>query len=374
MYRLLEPRGSQDQSPLKFFRVEWLRSQYRGALERYRDYHQSAPLRVESNHLLISMLNGIDVPFDGDLYTYMSKVDRQVRRISGAFKLTTPQVRGKEYTGVFYKGATEVITLSRGDYELIDLWWGWRVVSPVTVSSHPFTNTDLLTPGVMNRPEGEGLVYINVDIPLLAGQYRMYRATYPDGTVERFMSQYVFPGMITSHMDQVLFNHVMVEFGLLEPQPMKTNLPINQADYTPQYRELAQQIHKDLLSRSLTPTQILDTVPSPIRDAKVLEVTKRPDMLVTANSVWAVHSQAIRKAVFVLKVCHDRDAYERVLPLLTRIQRDGIQMLQEGWYRNGLSSTLRKQLSLEWERVIGLVPSDYKESLESHLQEFFYTL
>lgn len=369
MFQFLYPKSRFDQSPLQFQKADWLRTRLHQLYTTYIEYKRTNLGRVASNHLLMDILNSLTVPFEGDLIKYIDQVEQISKRLAGTFRLTTSAVRGDVFLDVFYKNVNQVITCSRGDIQPIDLWYDWRAVAPVTVSSHPYTEFELFDPLVMNTPQitnPNPLSYaqINIDIPMLAAQYRMFKASYPNGTKEQYLSQIVLPPMMRSHIDLVLFNKVCVELGVMVEGKVRTNLPFGQPNLDNAGDALAKEIVAILLNKSLTPSQVISTIPAFMDTSNALYAAKPPSLLISAQSMWAIHSQSVDKANLVLEVCSRRGMYERALVFLARIKRDNIQLIQEGHYRNGLSPTTQLFLMTRWESVLSRVPMETFESLD----------
>lgn len=368
MFYLFYPKNTFDASPFQFQEANWLRQQVRQIYGTYLEYKRNTPGRVKSNHLLITILTNITSEFDGDIIKYMQAVDQESRRIAGPMGLTTASTRGDLFSGVFYSGVPEVITVSRGIYRPLDLWWDWRKASPVTVSAHPVTSLTLFDPIVenaVNLSSSTAYAQINIDIPLLAAQFKMYKANYPSGTMEQYIAQIVVPAMMQSHLDIVLFNQVCVKLGTMEATSFKTNLPFAQPSLDVQSWKLAESIVAALRNRTLTERQILSTIPTLYStDQNALYATKGPSILLNAQTVWVLHSQAVMKAEMVLKVCEDRNNYVPILPLTIKMKRDMQVMVQEGWYSNGLAMDTRRLLMSRWERAFARLPVESMESVE----------
>lgn len=365
MYQHFTPIDRFDRSPLQFFRINWLRERIRDVYETYMEYKRVNQGRVDSDHLLIKILTNITVPFNGDLIDYIDKVESQTRRIVGVLGITTNSTRGDLFTNVFYKDIPEIITVSRGKVEILDLWWNWRSVSPVTVHAHPVTSTAIFDPVVVNRPTldtQDPYCLINIDIAILAAQWRMFKSNYPNGTYEQYISQIVVPAMMKSHLDIVLFNKVMVGLGLMTPCVVKSNLPFAQPDLDTPATKLAKEIIDGLLTKGLYPRQYLNSIPTLYSVSNSLEATAHPDMAVSQQSLWAIHSLQVMKANLVLEINKQRNHYDRSLPLIVRIKRDNVQLNQEGWYRNGLKTVSSQYLLRRFEGVLGRLPEQSMES------------
>ena len=363
----LIPRDGSDKSPLLFYKSNWLKGRVRSNYQSYLKLKSEYPLRLDSNHLLIALLSSLTSTFHGDLIDYTGKVENEVRRLAGVFKLTTAAVKGKVHESVIYNGVSEIITLSSSTHTFIDLWWDWRDVSPVTIHNHPFTQLELFDPIVNGSPElrTDEVAYINIDLPLMAAQYRMYRASYPTSNKSNYITQVVLPAMMKSHLDLVLFNKVLVTLGILEPTKIKTNIPMQQPTLDKAADDLAEDIIKGLLKVPLEPRQVLNSIPTLYSDLTALDAARHPDILGTQQSKWAIHSQAINKAKLVLTVAGQRNHFDRALPLLNRIRRNNVHIHQEGWYRSRLTSADTILLMNKWSELLDLLPPDYSvESFE----------
>lgn len=366
MFRQFYTRGKPDRSPLRYYKMNFLRARVRDTFEHYMDYKRSNPVRINSNHLVFRLLQSLNVQFDGDLFNYMSKVESKVKSLGTVNKLTSPFSKGDIHDSVFYPDTKEVISFSRSNVQPMDLWVDWRGVAPITVSRHPFTNLTIFDVMVVNKPKTSrthGIAYINIDIALMAAQYRMFKATYKDGTLDQYVGQVVVPAFMKSHLDLVLFNRVLHYFGLIPANNVKTNLPFMQPNLDGELDRITKDLFEDLVGKVLHPRQILSSIPTLYHDDHILNRSRHTDMMIAQQSIWLLHSQAIPKAKLVLEVFKRKDNPARILQLIVDIRRNDVRLKQEGWYRNGLRKDTEDYIMEEWEELMDLLPEDSFESI-----------
>lgn len=364
MYDLFTHTGqSAERSPLQFAKFNWLKTRI---LDNHANFVKSrllAPGRVQSNHLVANILSMITATFSGDLIDYLSQVEGQVRRIAGTLELTSGVTRGKLHKGVFYKGCDEIVTVSGGDQSVMDLWADWRSITPVTVLRHPVTSMSLFDPLAMDSSVVGGFAMINVDIPLLAAQYLLYKSNHPSGTVEGYISQVIAPGLLKSHIDVTLFNRVLLQLGVLSPTVVKTNLPFAQSELDTPTGAIAKDVVDGMVSVAMTAKQLINTIPTAFA-SNMLKAIDHPPLMAQQQALWALHTQAVEKALLTLGIAQRRGHYDRLLQLLVRIGRDNIQLGQEGWYRNGQNVYSQGLLMDRWGVVLAALPNHPGVELE----------
>ena len=333
---VLSEKNSFDRSPLSYGKLSYVTQRVKENVDRYVDVRKTQPGRVKSNHLLMALLNSLTIQFGGDLYEYMSKVESQATRNAGVFGLVTPQSRGMLFEGVFYPGCREIITCTRGNVEVMDLWAGWRKVSAITVYQHPVTDLTLFEPGAMNEAtlsHTDGIVVLNIDVAVLAAQYLLWKADSYTSSYERFITEIVLPGMIKSHVDVVMFNKVAAALGVIEQCDVKTNLNMMQNDADVAANNLVDDVVNAILGKTMQSRQILDSIPG-IYKTRILRHLSDASLLPTNQAMWAKEITWFNAAGVCLEV-GQRQGFDRQLELVTRIRRIDTNALQEGWYTNG---------------------------------------
>lgn len=340
MYRILNRVSRFDNSVFSYPRMEWLTQRLTSNLQRVHDTRTSIPGRVESNHLLFKILNAINIPFTGDLVKYMADVDSYCKVICQGMGIVSSFSRGKLFTeGLFYPGCPEIIIYSRDDEsDAVRLFKDWRNASPITVINHPVTDLTVVELGLKTDfwMEEEGLAIIKIDIPLLAAQFLMWKATYPDRNTEFFLSTIPLVNMIKSHLDVAFFNRVQMELGIKPRCEVRTNVPSAQNDPTPQINELVKDIVSRISGKRMTGNQILSNIPVPYGNS-VLDVISVAPTAPTFQVLWALLAVKMELVATVLEF-GKRAGYDQMLKELTVIRRSLIEIDNDKVFDNGLTT------------------------------------
>lgn len=342
MHQIFNRVGRFDNSPFQFGKsnfsmsVEKITENY----ERYVALRSEFSGRLDSNHLLIKILSGLAVEFNGDLFSYISAVESAAVRLCEGLGIASSFSRGKLMTeGHFYPGCPEIIIYSRSNrYSAMDLWYGWKKVTPIEVLTHPVSDPVIWEPAVKNaaRLSDSDLVIINIDIPLLAAQWVMWKATNPGGGYEAFLTQVPLVGMMKSHLDICVFNQILALANVKSPGTVTTNLPFAQTAANGYLQTLTREVYERLSQASLTPNQVLSSIPA-IFGGNYLDSIRAPDTAPTFQVLWALVSQKVEQAALCLTL-GERNGHARMQKELAVIRRTLINEAQDKFMSNGLST------------------------------------
>lgn len=353
MYQIFNPTGFTDKSPFQFARMDWLRLRVIENYQKLVELRKEYPGRLDSNHLLMAILQNLNVPFNGDLEDYMFKCEKAAVRLCGVMGIVSSFSKGKVFDdGVFYKDCNEIIIYARNTkYTAQDLWNDWRRVSPIEVLVHPVTSTEIVELGVLNAAtlSKPGLCVISIDIPLLAAQWKMWQAGNPTGTLEAFITEVPLVSMLKSHLNVAMFN--LVAEGKTIPEcDIKTNLPFGQLPTDIAAKALATDVWNKITSRVLVPNQLLSSIPvffgyNYLNDVYLSSTTP------TYQVVWALLAQKMDCAALVLEVCK-YVGYDRAVHEVTVIRRTLITNEQDNSLTNGLPRDVGIYLTERLDRMV----------------------
>ena len=338
MYNILNPSNRFDASPFQFAKMTYLRQRVEENYQKYVTERALLPGRVDSSHLLFKIINTLAVEFDGDMVKYMERCEAAAGRIVPTLKMTASFSKGRLFTeSVFYEGCPEIILYARNPrFKMMDLWTDWRDVEPVWVVNHPISDLTIFEPAVTNSStiEMPDLAVIAIDIPLLAAKWRMFKATFPDKNMEAFVTGFVLPQMMKSHLNVALFNKVMAYLDIRNPCGVKSNLPFAQNIANQVGDEVVEDVLNKILSKEMQANQILSTVPAIFGDNYLYSVTL-PLLPPNAQVLWALISRKVDAAAVVLEV-GSRSGFDKMLHEITVINRTFIVNREDKVMTNGL--------------------------------------
>lgn len=327
-----------DDSPFQYARMSYLKGRVDENLTKYVELRQNVAGRLNSNHLLMKLLYAIStVPFNGDLLTYIDRVTSDCERICGGLGITSSYSRGRIHKeGHFYAGCQEIITFVRSEkWNWMSLWNNWRTVPAIEVYEHPITALTIFEPAVMNAAvlDTPGLAVVNIDIPLLACQWRMWKASNPFDNNEMFITSVLLPGMMRSHLDQVMFNKVLLKRGLIEECRVRSNLVFAQTPVGQHADEIIKDALSKILGRKMSANQILSSIPT-IYYGNALDSGSFPSTTPTIQILWAIDTQKESRAGLVLDIGKEV-GYDRLVDIVTKLRRTVIRAQQDQYFSAG---------------------------------------
>lgn len=193
-----------------------IRTGLRQNLSRVISYYRRNPMAVESDHILVRLLQTIAIPKSLEITRYLDNVQSLATEVAMAMQFTNPASYGKVFDGDFYgKGSTEIILAHSTSFDLAEAHRNWENVAAVKVYRHAKSDLMLNIPNGKATSDETGIAVLAVNIPLLAIQYRAFRLAenewakmYGDSprSIMQFVHMYVLPNMLFSHLDVAVFN------------------------------------------------------------------------------------------------------------------------------------------------------------------------
>lgn len=296
--------------------LDYVRTSILGSqMTRYREYRYQTPGIIRTDHLLLKVLNMIQVPFDGDLMMYQSRVAAQVTRITGSMGFSNSSHHGRVFDkGTFYgDDISEIIVTANESYTPRDLWNNWENMSAVRALSHPINGStvfeldgSLRVPGAYRS--SVNLAVLELDIPLLACQFQMWKLAnrtqalraevIPDGY---FISQIVLPNLLMSHLDIAILNTMSDILGIGGTFEVKSNLPFYLTDHSGRFDTGLEDILRRYTVQTTTFSDMLMNVPC-FSVETLMQAIKMPEVAFTNQVIWALTAARLPLVAFLLKM------------------------------------------------------------------------
>jgi hypothetical protein len=353
MYDILNPT-SFSKSPFQYARMAYLTGRVDENFQKYVDTRRQAPGRLDSAHLLMKILSSLTVKFTGDLFSYMRDVDVAARSICSSLGITTSYNAGGMFTeGLFYPECPEIIIYTRNPkHSPMDLWSGWQTLAPVEVVTHPVTDMTVFEPAVKNSVTmtGHDLAIISIDIPLLAGQWKMWQTANPGKLMENYLTTIVLPNMMRSHLNVVIFNKLMVRLGIRKPVEVKTNLPFAQTPTNKHADDIVNEVYDKVSIPRLTSGQILDSIPV-VYGSSYLNSVSLSSMTPTSQVIWALISQKVDPMAVVLQF-GKITGYDKLVSEIIHVKRTMIEIKESKLLSSGLTTAESVFLTERFDRMV----------------------
>jgi hypothetical protein len=275
-------------------------------LVKYRQLNQKG---VRSDHLLVKTLQSLNIPYNGNLDIYRGQIESRANSIGGNLGYSSNLQRGKVFFGKqanFYGNKTvELVIASTDDFDLTDAeieWPSWR---PVRVLAHPRSDINIEVIDGTNHFSESGMVVVEVNIPMLACQYQLWKLSQVESTVKQTVTQFVtgYPltNAIYSHLDISIFNRISRTLFKEPYGTAKDAVPFFTTDSTSFLDKYIKDIVGRFTKASLTWEDALRNIPSLI-DEDMLNVHRLPKMPMTSQVIWAMVGARMNVVSFLVKL------------------------------------------------------------------------
>lgn len=343
-----------DDSPFQYARMTYLQDRVAENLKKYTDLRKGISGRINSSHLLMKLLSALTTEFRGDLLTYIERVTTDCERICGTLGITSSYSRGRIHTeGHFYDGCPEIITFVRSErWMWMDLWRDWRSLSAIEVLEHPITDLTIFEPGVMNaiKIPTPDVAVVNIDIPLLACQWRLWKASNPYETNEHFITSVLLPGMMKSHLDLVMFNKMVVKCGLREDCNIRSNLLFGQTSVNSHADDIIDDAYSKIAAKRMSANQILSSIPV-LYYYNALDAGEFPNTTPTHQILWAILTQKETRAALVLAF-GELAGQDRMVATIAKLKRTSLLAGEDKYFSTGQSTGSAQYLEARFNKFV----------------------
>lgn len=260
------------------------------------NYYHNRVYAVKNAHLLVRMLQSIDVPMEYEISQYANVATIRAPFIARTFDLTSDVNRGRIFDGVFYGEGSSEILISEEDY--FNPFYAekhWRRICAVKPLLHCKSDLGLLLPNGKFTSTGIGLSAVSINIALLAVQYRSFilsqRIKYDNQGghlgASHFVHMYVLPNMLYNHVDLAILNRLMNLFYGVPQGDALIRHPMAIIDYTKKVDRVLERCIYSVNKRTLTLDALLKILPA-VFSKNQEEVLMMPDTQMTVQSMLKI--------------------------------------------------------------------------------------
>lgn len=295
MFTLYNSPSGQNIREVNLGRFERILNVHRNNLSRVIHFYRRSNYTVASNHILVRILQNLPSGEGLDLAQYRDRVDDHVDELTRAMELTSPVNVGRSVTpGHFYGTGTEEIILTHSHpFSIGEFRSRWQQEAPLTFLRHPKSDLCLNLPDGESDLGGEGVVVVNVDIPKLACQYRLWREreerVNPGAhhTPMQYVYRHPLTNSLASQVDIAYFNMLRdIFFGKgINDVPHQHPFFLN-TNFERTREGLVDVLHS-YLNRRISFGEVLESI-KPISSASLQEALAIPSMAYTRQVKWAL--------------------------------------------------------------------------------------
>jgi len=336
--------------------MQRIRTGLQDCVNQIRTYRRENPRGVMGSHPISDLVYNLNISHHYDLPVYLSRVEAVTIQKSIALKMTSAFNRGKIFReGVFFTKyrsvarVKEILIVTTDEFDVKDFEQHWKDYAPIRAVSHPFTDLSLQVPDGYQSFAGEGIAVVTVNVPMLAGQYYLWRkerkiadTLYGPRTVEQFIQEIPIPNMLMSLLDVTMMNRTINMYFDLPINPMRQLHSFRVVDFDQALRNMQKTAIEYLLPRRYNFDQLLSSIPL-VYSKRYHDIIRTPEQGFTRQIQWAILVSRLPLLAFLL------------------IQNRTFQNEQNRHYLNHLKLYLRLS---ESERILqsALPKEDYEEA------------
>lgn len=296
MYNLFLDKPVVSRGIISFPKFLYVRNGLLRELSKVLQYYRTNPRALPGDHFLVRLLGSISVPFGNDVGVYFDRVNDMAMGLSMSLNMTSAINYGETFEpGPFYgPGVSEIILATDEGFDLSQIEDNWRELQPIRVLRHDITNLNLEIPDGYPTEKNSGIAVIEVNIPMLACQYRQFRweqAQRPDGeaelTMEQFLRMYPLPNMLMSHVDYALFNYFRAAVFGTDLEDLRPPHSFYLIRYDEKLMEIMFQAIDAFSKREYPYQSILETLPGAVNES-MLGALMMPETAPTRQIEWAL--------------------------------------------------------------------------------------
>jgi len=255
--------------------------------------HQVKP--VKATHPFIRLLSELNLDAQAPLQAYITNIKPTLLRYAAQLGWSTSVSFGHTSAAHFYDHhITELYIGYIGSFDELDAAEHWQDLDSTTVLTHPKSDISIPILDGRDHSSQSGMAVIAVDLLKLAIQYHCYLQMLTvdhnqDATGKQiFLSRYVLPNMIPSHMEIALLNRLfdksdgsISHYEILNPPPMAL------VDCEAQLDRVLSRILYNLSKVNGEYHHLLSNIPS-LYSPTMHHALILPEMLYTQQVMWSL--------------------------------------------------------------------------------------
>lgn len=297
------------------------------ALEKVRDYYKLNPKSLNASHLLVRLLQNLNVPLSMDKDRYNDKVRDIALNLGMSLKMTSALSKGQLFRPGIFMGnnISEILIANVDPYGLEEIETNWADLIPIRILYHPKTDLSFNIPDGRTYTDESGIAVISINIPMLASQYRMWRKFRDTSNEEskrtpmQFLMEVPLPNMLYSQIDIAVVNRIIWKYFDLDIPNFRNTHPFHITNWTAELDSVILKFNRMQEIRKWDFDTLISDFPTIAVD-DYHEILKLPDLAFTQQLQWAVVMARLPLLVYLLKLNSDTQN-ERNIAQLNRLRR-----------------------------------------------------
>lgn len=309
-------------------------------------FYRENPRAVRSDHFLVRLLQSIAVSHQHEPVYYVDLVSDIADELAMSLGMTSPLYPGRVFDpGIFYgRGTSEVLVSATVPFDAVEAAKDWEDLEPIWVLSHPKTDLNMDLPIGRSNGGNGGMAVIAINIPMLALQYRQWRAREqllrPDNqrSLMQFLCLYPLANMLRSHLDIALFNRLRAHFHGRVPLESIRRPPLHVIRYEDKVDALLSDLVTILKRKNQYFDAVLASIPLVVEN-NALNRLMLPKLPPTRQVLWALTLARLDTVAFLVQLEAESNM-GRNQQSINKIRRGLIQLKNDRVWQQALPREL----------------------------------
>lgn len=317
MFRLFKQLTTVDNGQLLVSELKYVQNGVLIELNKILKYYKTQVTSVNSDHILVRLIQSLPLQLSYPYQRYVDVAREASYGVSMSLQFTSPLSVGLyRQTSYFYGNNNhEIIIVNNDEFELDEAIANWKDLSPVRVLSHPFTDLNYQLANGRKSSEEKGLVCMTINIPMLMLQYRRWveseKFAFGDAgrTLMQFVSMYVIPNILKSHIDHCYFNRLSAQLKQLPVLPFNNSHPFALVDYSSRIDRILPILNARLSTNIYDFADIVRMLPVLFND-NLWSIIKLPDGVINRQVEWAYCLSRLNLISYLLYLNRSSDSFK----------------------------------------------------------------
>lgn len=266
------------------------------------DYNLINNNSVYSQHILIKILQSLNIPLSLPNQVYYDMVFDKSIKVSMALGLTSVYYKGQIFNNEIYKDCSkEILYYNSEPISNIEyLFNNWINIKPIKILHHEYSDINY---SLNYKNNSSNLNIILIDIPLLALKYKAFLNSndYKYKSINIFIAKFILPYMLQEHIDMCIFNKIYNRALNINKQNTlyKSNVALINVDF--QLEKIINETIFNINNSSKNYRTILHSLPS-IQHKDMYSNFLLPNVINCIQSDWALCLSRLKIINFLLEV------------------------------------------------------------------------
>lgn len=308
MFSLFNPPFNRDRTPIVLPMFDYLIKQTQHEVTKVVDFYQQNIYHARTTDRLVKLLIELQSFMDLSPENLVNTVRNNTARLCNAYNIVSP-INNAKITNqgeMYNRNNPELFIFVEYPFGVKKCVDNYKALKPVRVVSHDFTDFGYGLANGAYQSQETGIAIFTIDIALLALQYQQWfqkeryikERNYHLPTTH-FVVKYIWTGLLSTHMDNVIFNRLLNRLKKQPSAPSRTPHSFYTVDYGDRFDATLDQLIARYQNQPSDWLQRMNSIPS-LEYGSYFKAVSYPDTAPTRQIKWAMVLSKLKMVEFLL--------------------------------------------------------------------------